>query len=234
MSDLVNLRFLRELRNARVRLAEWPGGDPVLILNQLTLASMLGISQSQVCRYEDNAQAISLSLLNRWVQILGYTLDEAIRLSKDQGVPPPMPSSLNIKIAGHIRKQLEDRIGALASHLRSVPDGLIEVSTAATHLDRLRRCSRQAQRRPLLALAGHFDAAKSRCANLLIGEDIAPMRYGPTTAVTTYIVHEDLRPTGEAQGAGLRRSAVRPRFRPGDARCPRTLGPDFPQRSLAG
>jgi hypothetical protein len=117
-------------------------------------------------------------------QALGLTIDELYESPLGRGDMQVDP--------GDPYAPLRRNVGILRACLDAAPSGDVPLGVPAPlQVDEL--CARVA-RKPNMVLAGHFDAGKSRLCNAMLGDDILPNRYQPTTAAGTWLIHVEDRP----------------------------------------
>lgn len=162
-------------------------------LSQAELASALGLSQSQISRYEAEQDNIPLGLLRRWLALVGAQPQTGIVAtpSPSTGVDPGRPFAefwRNLDTIEHIASDAQRRIAGAAVDL----DGLPSLDDLLVRLRMLRR-------KPNVLLAGRSDAGKSTLINSMLGQRLLPARYQPTTRLPTFVHHiEDLPSWAEA------------------------------------
>ncbi|MEA5572805.1 dynamin family protein [Calothrix sp. UHCC 0171] len=164
-------------------------------LSQSELAIILGISQTQVSRYEQYPGAIPAELLLRWAQALGTDIQtlmaSAIPLS------PPID-------AGDPYLQLRRDLHLVEQYVtNSYPDGELNIPyKPPTANDIIQRIHHYRQK-PNLVLVGRFDSGKSHLANTLMGAKILPSQYQPATRVITFVRHISDRPSWFKEQVGI-------------------------------
>ena len=155
-------------------------------LSQADLAAMLGLSQAQISRYEQEPGGIPYQLLRRWVQTLGTTIDalEAI------ATPPPPPID-----AGSPYTQLHRNLNLLEQYINDATlQGKLNIPNEPPTPEDLRKQLSRYRQKPNLVLVGRFDSGKSHLANTLLGGKFLPSQYQPATRIITFVRHIDDRP----------------------------------------
>lgn len=165
-------------------------------LTQAQVATELCIGQSQVSKYEDDPDGVPLKLLRRWLAALGLDEGQIIE-AINQGDEPP-PGGLE---PGAPYAALLERLTQLSAHVARGKASLAALPATARldglpSLDLLAQRSHVAQQKliPHLVLSGRSDAGKSRLANSLLGRNLLPSRYQPTTRLITHVRHVEHRP----------------------------------------
>lgn len=152
-------------------------------ITQKEMADHLGISQSQVSRYEQDPEEVPQKYLVKWVQFCGH-------VSSSRGMEIPSP-----------RGEIESRLQLVQSYLQSEPTLPSSVlaknvpATAASFAAGIAAISRK----PRVGVLGRFDMGKSRLSNVLLGGDRLPASYTPTTSVICLIRHMSEKPSWQAE-----------------------------------
>lgn len=141
-------------------------------LSQTALAKRLGVTQSQVLRYEAEPDNVPARVLREWLSACGEM--QATR-GLDVGTP----------YAG-----LPEGLASLALYARNQP-ALDESDTVrpAIGIEDLITALGERGRKPRLLLCGRYDAGKSRLANALMGADRLPASYQPATRIVCLVRH---------------------------------------------
>lgn len=157
-------------------------------LTQSDLAKRLGVTQSQVQRYESEPDNVPVRILREWVAACG---EIAATRGLDAGTP---------------YAALEERVRQLEIFAEGEPP-LEAGDTVSTSLgiEDLRAVLRELGRKPRLLLAGRYDAGKSRLANTLLGTDRLPTAYRPTTRIVCLIRHASEKPAWQAEDVWIMR-----------------------------
>lgn len=147
-------------------------------ISQEEMATHLGISQSQVSRYEQDPDNTPLGVVKAWVRFCGD-------ISTKQGLEYGSPY---LEIASQI-KLMSDYAETAPAPL---DDALFKSApTAASFVREVRNLGRK----PRVAACGRFDQGKSRLANTLMGSDALPTAYQPATAIISLVRHISDRPS---------------------------------------
>jgi transcriptional regulator with XRE-family HTH domain/GTPase SAR1 family protein len=155
-------------------------------LSQTKLGAILGLSQAQVSRYEQEPGSISWELLIKWAQALGTDLTTLMAST----VPPPPPLD-----AGDPYVQLRYNLNLLEQYINDAPPvGQLNIPNQLPTPDDLRKQLGRYRQKPNLVLVGRFDSGKSHLANTLMGGKFLPSQYQPATKVITFVRHIDDRP----------------------------------------
>lgn len=152
-------------------------------LSQSDLASYLNLSQSQISRYEDKPESISMEHYIKWIEVCGL-----------------MSSARPLEV-GSPREAIDHRVKMMSDYLRHADDAQAilkntpyEESGNLISLQALRYQLIMAARKPRLAIAGAYDAGKTRLLNNLMGCDHLPTGYQPATSLITHVRHIDDKP----------------------------------------
>lgn len=155
--------------------------DVAAILQQILGQS---VTQGQVSRWEENPEVVPLKVLRGIAQALGRTLDELCE--------PPLGRDAMCVNPGVPYAQLNRNVSVLRACLDAAPEALS--FSGIPEPRQVEELCQRVGRKPNVAFAGHFDAGKSRLCNAIIGEDLLPARYQPTTSAGTWLIHSDDRP----------------------------------------
>ncbi|WP_443479045.1 dynamin family protein (plasmid) [Novosphingobium aerophilum] len=147
-------------------------------ISQGEMAARLGVSQSQVSRYEQDPDNTPLGVVKNWVMYCG---DIAMKQGLEYGAP---------------YRNLAAQIQLMSDYAETAPAPLDEAlfkspPTAANFLREVRNLGRK----PRVAICGRFDQGKSRLANTLMGGDALPASYQPATAIISLVRHISDRPS---------------------------------------
>ena len=152
-------------------------------ISQVDMAKQLGVSQSQVSRYEKNPDDMPLRVYKEWCSYCGD-----ISTKKPLDVGSPM-------------KEITSRVALIKSYIDtspSVPESIsgdeLKKAGGISSLDALVASFERVARKPRVGLFGRFDMGKSRLANTLMGSDSLPSSYQPATSVACLIRHVDDKP----------------------------------------
>ncbi|MCH8544590.1 MAG: helix-turn-helix domain-containing protein [Alcanivorax sp.] len=161
-------------------------------ISQMEMASHLGVSQSQVSRYENDPDEVSVKVYSAWVAYCG---DITSKQSLDVGTP---------------MKEVDDRISLIGSYFDSQPipseDQALEsferdanISEPKELLEAIKRVGRK----PRVGFFGRYDMGKSRLANVLMGSDSLPANYQPATSITCLVRHMDDKPSWQPENVWI-------------------------------
>jgi transcriptional regulator with XRE-family HTH domain len=147
-------------------------------ISQEEMAVHLGISQSQVSRYEQDQGNAPFGVVMAWVSLCG-------EISAKQGLEFGAPY-----------RNIDTQIKLMSDYSETAPGSLDpslfkDAPTAANFLRQVRNLGRK----PRLAICGRFDQGKSRLANTLLGSDALPTAYQPATAIISLVRHISDRPS---------------------------------------
>ncbi len=147
-------------------------------ISQEEMATYLGISQSQVSRYEQDPDNTPLGVVKAWVKYCG---DISTKQGLEYGAP---------------YRGIATQIKLMSDYAETAPapldDALFKgAPTAASFVREVRNLGRK----PRVAACGRFDQGKSRLANTLMGSDALPTAYQPATAIISLVRHVSDRPS---------------------------------------
>jgi len=147
-------------------------------ISQEGMATHLGISQSQVSRYEQDPDNTPLGVVKAWVKYCG---DISTKQGLEYGAP---------------YRDISTQIKLMSDYAETAPapldDALFKgAPTAASFVREVRNLGRK----PRVAACGRFDQGKSRLANTLMGSDALPTAFQPATAIISLIRHVSDRPS---------------------------------------
>lgn len=141
-------------------------------------------NSDMIIRMEKDPARISLEALMIIVQVFGVTLDQLLRPEISR-LPTPQPTDNWGRIT-RIRSKVNQAIESIDNEALN-----IEQKKAIAELqDKLRMLSRKAK----IACIGRPDSGKSRTLNTLIGKDILPTNWTPTTSAFVLLKHMDDKP----------------------------------------
>ncbi len=147
-------------------------------ISQEDMAAHLGISQSQISRYEQDQTNAPFGVVMAWVQLCG-------QISAKQGLEFGVPY-----------RDIETKLKLMSDYAETAPAPLDaslfkDAPTAANFVRQVRNLGRK----PRVAVCGRFDQGKSRLANTLLGSDPLPTGYQPETAIISLVRHISERPS---------------------------------------
>lgn len=171
-------------------------------ISQAELAQRLGISQTQVSRYEEAPDNVPFSLMIKWARALGV---DPAALAEESEPPPPAgvdPGSPYSRLHGELRL-LKEFAAAAPDAVDALPDG-------SPRKEDLIALANLLGRKPNLCTKGPFDGGKSTVLNALLGANSLPTSYQPATKVVTYVRHLEDRPTWMSEEVWLFRRGFNP------------------------
>lgn len=137
-----------------------------------------------VIRMEKDPQKIALDVLGVIIQVFGVTFDQLLN--------PVMP---RLKVP-HVNNTW-DRVAAIKNKLEAAIEDFMKVSRDSTQIssiEHLKGLSAVAMRKAKIACVGRPDSGKSRTLNTLLGKDILPTNWTPTTSAFIILKHINDRP----------------------------------------
>lgn len=147
-------------------------------ISQEEMAVHLGISQSQVSRYEQDPDNTPLGVVKSWVKYCG---DISTKQGLEYGAP---------------YRDIATQLKLMSDYAETAPAPLDEAlfkgaPTATSFVREVRNLGRK----PRVAVCGRFDQGKSRLANTLMGSDALPTAYQPATSIISLVRHVSDRPS---------------------------------------
>lgn len=151
-------------------------------ITQAEMASYLGVSQSQVSRYEQDPDSVPGGILLKWNQICG-------EMAGAKGLEFENP-----------RVELTERLKLITEYAKVSPIGESElVNKAPAQVDSFLLNIKTVAKKPRVGVFGQFDAGKSRLINVLLGGNRLPTGYQPATSVVSLIRHINDKPSWQAE-----------------------------------
>lgn len=157
-------------------------------ISQAEMAKFLGLSQSQISRYEQEPESVPAGVLLRWSQVCG-------EMAGQSGLQIDDP-----------RRELNERLKLIDNYASVAPHSHEPFSenapvTLRAFLDGVSIASRK----PRIGVVGGFDAGKSRLLNVLLGGDRLPTKYQPATSANCWIRHTSEKPAWIAEEVWMMR-----------------------------
>lgn len=152
-------------------------------ISQADMAEHLGLSQSQVSRYEQDPDEVSQRHVRAWAAYCGL-------VAGSQGVD-----------VGNPRLLIQERIKLIADYAQSEPqkpDSILD-SNIPVKFEPFIQGFMTVARKPRVGVFGRFDAGKSRLCNTLLGGDSLPTSYTPATSVICLIRHISDKPAWQIE-----------------------------------
>ncbi len=150
---------------------------------QAEFAELLGISQDELSRMEQDPDEIPYKILKLIAEKTGVPIDDMISPEK----PEPLKTIRTWSCAQYVKDTMTDYLR------RAKPNGYDpKFEKWFTQLDTLISTS---IRKPKIVFLGRSDSGKSTMINALIGEDKMPTSWTPTTSIVVYLKHIDDRPS---------------------------------------
>lgn len=152
-------------------------------LTQKELAERLDVTQETLSKYENGKISIPLDKLMELINQIGA--------DKKLVVAEPNRAFSLPEVEEPYRDYMA-RLSLLGEFIQlEKPDSDEKALTSPANLEFLVRSLGQL---PRVVIAGRSDAGKSHVANCLLGLDLLPTKYQPTTRIPTVLVHTDHRP----------------------------------------
>jgi transcriptional regulator with XRE-family HTH domain len=164
------------------------------IMTQEEFAQFIGKERDAVYRLEKDPSQIPLELLMVIAEKTGTTLDQLVGYEKPK--PEPFVIEDAWKTAEITRKILKDHINTSWDRVKS---SFGEQERVLVNKDSLfRELSSIIEtnfKKPKIAFVGRSDVGKSAIINSLLGKEIMPTAWNPTTSIVVYIKHINDRPS---------------------------------------
>ena len=150
-------------------------------LKQKDLAQILGVSQSQLSKYEAGGE-VPDRLLIRWSRAIGCTVEDL--LTDYQPVDEKQIFNFDNRLYESLTKDLNLLLRYIElSPYREVP-----------YVKEFQDCVISLREKPWVVIMGHFDVGKSHLCNFYLGGNMLPTGYQPVTKFPTFIRHISDRP----------------------------------------
>lgn len=151
-------------------------------ISQKQLAEHLNISQSQVSRYETNPEEATQGLTQAWIAFCGK-----VETHEEE----------SLIVTNHGRRAFEEAVAPLFAWNKFAPstDGYIGLPDLKSMFSGFYI----AARKPRIAVAGFFDTGKSTAINRLLGSNLLPTDYQPTTSLPCLLLHISEKPEWQVE-----------------------------------
>lgn len=155
-------------------------------ITQADMAAHLGVSQSQVSRYEQDPDNVPAGQVRKWHQICG-------EMAGANGLAIEDP-----------RAELRGRIKLMTDYAAVEPQpGAVAVENIPFNAANFLASVNIAAKKPRIGVFGQFDAGKSRMINVLLGGNRMPTSYQPATSVVCLLRHMNDKPAWQAEDVWL-------------------------------
>jgi transcriptional regulator with XRE-family HTH domain len=150
-------------------------------LTQAHIAEKLGLSQSQVSRYEADPSDATQKIAQAWSELCGD-------VRKTRGI------TLDVE---NKRTKINEALVSIYGWFKFAPptNGLTDLPD----LRQMEQTIKRMARKPRIAVAGKFDSGKSTLLNYLLGGKHLPTAYQPTTSLVCHIRHLDDKPSWQTE-----------------------------------
>ena len=158
-------------------------------ISQSDMAERLGLSQSQVSRYEQDPEEVPYRVIRKWFALCGF-------VSSVQGLNVGQPFT-----------EIQGRMKLLLDYAQTEPDAP-EVYIDKTPVADAQAFIRSAQaiaRKPRVGLCGVTSSGKSRLGNIILGLDRLPAGFDPTTSTICLIRHISDKPVWQTEDVWMMR-----------------------------
>lgn len=160
----------------------------ILKSTQTELARQLGIRQDAVSRMEKAPDEITINMLMNIAEKTGYSIEDLLSLQHQQVETLFVEDNWTSLLKK--RNQIMDYIDGLTS-------SIIEQSynqEALNKLNAFKNNLKKIIKKPRVAFLGNSDVGKSTLINSLIGQEVLPTAWTPTTSIPIIIRHIDEKP----------------------------------------
>jgi transcriptional regulator with XRE-family HTH domain len=171
-------------------------------ISQAELAQRLGISQTQVSRYEEAPDNVPFPLMLKWARALGK---DPAELAEEAELPPPTGID-----PGRPFERLHEELRFLKQFVAKSPVRGSDLPEGAPDATDLVALADILGRKPNLCTRGPFDGGKSTVLNALLGSNSLPTSYQPATKVVTYVRHIEDRPAWMTEDVWLLKRGFNP------------------------
>ena len=155
-----------------------------LKMTQAELANLIGVRQDTVSRMEKNPDQISLTLLINIAEKTGLTLDQLVSYKKP--IVKALEVSRTWSNAKYVKSTIIDYLASYSEELKG--------SRYNGDIEKLQEIVDEYIRKPKVIFIGRSDSGKSTMINALIGRNLMPTNWTPTTSIVVYIKHIEDRP----------------------------------------
>lgn len=162
--------------------------ESILKKTQEELAVLLEVRQDAVSRMERSPEQITLEMLLNISKSTGYSVEDLLSLKRTQ------IELLNINDNWSVLLQQRNNI---TSYLNQLNVPLASSSYNFEQIDEFNSLKANLQtliKKPRIAFLGNSDVGKSSMINSLIGQDVLPAGWTPTTSLPVLIRHIDDKP----------------------------------------
>lgn len=157
-------------------------------ITQAEMAEHLGVTQSQISRYEQDPDSVPGKLLVKWHQICGD-------LAGAKGLDMDDP-----------RLELRERIRLIEDYAAVEPDhATVSEDRVPVRGLEIIKGIKVISKKPRIGTFGAFDAGKSRLLNVILGGNSLPTSYQPATSVVCLIRHFSDKPVWQAEDVWVMR-----------------------------
>lgn len=155
-------------------------------LSQEDMANHLGVSQSQISRFEADPDSIPLGIYRAWIKICGEVSSTRPLTLGDHADHDPLSG---------IKQHAELLTNYFTNAAPVVPNDDAGLFNVPFDKDELIATARRCARKPVLGVAGRSDAGKTRAINTMTGSNWLPASHQPTTNLICLIRHAGDKPS---------------------------------------
>lgn len=158
--------------------------EEILKETQQELAAKVGVRQDMISRMERSPEKITIEQLKRIADATGYSMTDLANMEQKRIEP------INVNDYWGSPIELKNRLNrSLDEFLKKDRNIFIK-----NDLINLKENIEQIVRKPRIAFLGNSDVGKSTMINSLLGQDVLPAGWTPTTSLPILIKHIDERP----------------------------------------
>lgn len=162
-------------------------------LTQEELAKRLGISRQTLINYENNPDTIPAGTFLDLSEITGVPVNELMNY-KEKKIPSPKLVPFYEEEALEAQNLIDRLDAALTDSCLDSEDDKHYRDEIKSILQDIRDNAKFRQKKPVIASFGIPNSGKSTLFNYIIGEEIAPTDYQPSTTTLTYFRHISEKP----------------------------------------
>lgn len=144
-------------------------------------AEMLGVPESDVLKWEQNSDSISLTAIQKIIEKTGVSYEMLTGWKKP--VAEPLKVEDTWKEADFTKKTLSEYVSSVLLDA-NIPD-----EYKKDYIEDLRDIIDANLKKPTVAIVGRSDTGKSTLINQLLGSEKMPTSWTPTTSIAVYIKH---------------------------------------------
>jgi transcriptional regulator with XRE-family HTH domain len=158
-------------------------------ITQADMAMRLGVSQSQVSRYEQDPDEVTLKIVRKWIEFCGY-------LSTTKAIEITDPFN-----------EINTRLQLLTEYAHTEPEQPTVLRNCIPPLtgEKFIADVKAVARKPRIGVFGLISAGKSTLCNIVLGSNSLPSSPLPTTSTACYIRHVNNKPSWQIEDVWMMR-----------------------------